>query len=92
MSWIAVQPYYKVHREIIFNEQRTVLQDREMYLYPDKIVTRFRVFGIEQVFDLSYRRMGGQDGILYLHTNRGVYSYTVKEDPSGFIEIFKGLK
>ncbi|UVI32957.1 hypothetical protein [Paenibacillus spongiae] len=92
MNWIAIQPYYKVVREVIGQEQTTVTQDREMYLYHDRIITRYREFGIVDVFDLSYRRMGSGGGIFYLHTNRGVFSYTVNTDPSSFIEAFKGLK
>ncbi|ANY75798.1 hypothetical protein BBD41_26260 [Paenibacillus ihbetae] len=91
MNWIAVQPYYKIHRVVDGIEQRTEEQWRKMYLYEDRIVTKYRVFPLNQVFDLSYRTMGGEGGFLYLHTRQGVYSYTVKEDPRTFIEAFKQL-
>lgn len=62
-----------------------------MYLYGDKIVTRYREFPIQEVFDMSYRKLGGEGGILYLHTKQGVYSYMVKAEPADFIEAFKNV-
>lgn len=89
MSWIARQLYYKVQRQATGIEQITEIQDRWMYLYEDKIVTHYREFPILEVFDLSYRKLGGEGGLLYLHTCRGVFSYMVKADPAEFIEAFK---
>ncbi|WP_106765850.1 hypothetical protein [Paenibacillus faecalis] len=91
MEYLAVQPYYKIQREVGSTEQVTYEDDRMLYLYHDKIVTHYREFSIADVFDLSYRQMGDTGGFLYLHTKFGVYSYTVKEDPSSFIETFKNL-
>ncbi|MBP1155747.1 MULTISPECIES: hypothetical protein [unclassified Paenibacillus] len=92
MNWIAKQPYYKVQREVSSTEQKTVVHDRWLYLYEDKIVTGYRRFPIDEVFDMSYRRLGSEEGVLYLHTKQGVYSYTVKADPGTFIEAFKELE
>ncbi|UNK16467.1 hypothetical protein MNQ98_18390 [Paenibacillus sp. N3/727] len=91
MEWLAVQPYYKIQREVGSTEQVMYEDHRTLYLYRDKIVTHYREFPIVDVFDLSFRQMGDVGGFLYLHTKLGVYSYTVKEDPSGFIEAFKSL-
>lgn len=91
MNWIAVQPYYKVEREVTGIEQKTVVHDRFMYLYEYKIVTGFREFPIDHVFDISYRQMGGEGGLLYLHTKQGVYSYTVNADPRKFMDAVKKL-
>ncbi|GAB6931241.1 hypothetical protein JCM10914A_52240 [Paenibacillus sp. JCM 10914] len=91
MSWIAVQPYYKIQRVVDGIEQRTEEQGREMFLYQDKIVTQYREFPIKQVFDLSFRPMGDGGGLLYLHTQQGVYSYTVKHDPQSFIKAYKNM-
>lgn len=91
MNWVAVQPYYKINRVVDGIEQRTEEQGRKMFLYEDRIVTKYREFPIKQVFDLSYRPMGDGGGFLYLHTQQGVYSYTVKDDPGSFISAFKNL-
>jgi hypothetical protein len=92
MKWKALQPYYKVQREVTSGEQKTVVSNREMYLYENKIVTRHREFPIHTVFDMSFRKIGSEGGLLYLHTSSGVYPYTVKDDPNPFIEVFKESK
>ena len=42
MNWVAVQPYYKINRVVDGIEQRTEEQGREMFLYEDRIVTKYR--------------------------------------------------
>ena len=91
MNWIASLSYYKVERNIFGLEQTIHKQDRWIYLYQKKVVTAYREFPIHEVFDISYRSMGGSGGMLYLHTLNGVYSYTVTEDPQFFIEAYKAL-
>ncbi|OPA78312.1 hypothetical protein BVG16_10495 [Paenibacillus selenitireducens] len=91
MSWIAVQSYYKVERNVTGLEQTIMKQERWIYLYQEKIVTKYREFPIQEVFDMSYRSMGGNGGILYLHTRQGVFSYMVSEDPRPFMEAYKLL-
>lgn len=89
MSLIAVQPYVKVQREVGSLEQRRVEQERTLYLYEEKIVTQHREFPLHQVLDISYRKVGKEGGLLYLHTSRGVFPYTVKSTPVKFINAFK---
>ncbi|CAM4513338.1 hypothetical protein FHS16_006060 [Paenibacillus endophyticus] len=89
MKWIAEMPYYKVGREIIGNEQITVVNERFIQLYPDKITTRYHEFLIRELFDISYRRLGSEEGFLYLHTKHGIFSYSIKTDPTGFIKVVK---
>lgn len=91
MNWIAVQSYFKVERKITSLEQLTVVEDRLMYLYKERIVTKHREFPILDVFDLSYKQIGGEGGLLYLHTRQGVFSYTIKDHPQFFIDTFKEL-
>lgn len=89
MYLIAEQPYFKVQREVSSIEQRDVEYERTIYMYNEKIVTQHREFSIENVLDMSYRVIGKEGGLLYLHTNKGVYSYTVKSSPQQFINAFK---
>lgn len=91
MDLIAVQPYIKVEREVNSIEQVKIEDERNIYLYNDKIVTKHRAFAIQDVLDMSYRQFGGDGGLLYMHTNGGLYSYTVKSSPQKFIEAFKEL-
>ncbi|WP_054955345.1 hypothetical protein [Paenibacillus dakarensis] len=91
MELLAVQPYYKIQREVASTEQIAYEDHRSLYLYRDKIITQYREFPIGDVFDVSFRQVGDQGGFLYLHTKLGVYSYTVKESPEKFIKTFKSL-
>ncbi|WP_404450619.1 hypothetical protein LG329_09695 [Virgibacillus necropolis] len=89
MHLIAVQPYIKVEREVNSIQQFNIEDERNIYLYSDKIVTKHRKFPIQDVLDVSYRAIGGTGGLLYLHTNGGLYTYTVKTSPQKFIDAFK---
>ncbi|GIP37850.1 hypothetical protein J31TS4_11300 [Paenibacillus sp. J31TS4] len=91
MNKVAEQGYYKVLRESNGLEIKTVVQRRKLVLYRDRLETRYRRFALQEVHDISYRRIGGQEGMLYLHTSMGLYPYTVDEDPQPFIDAFKGL-
>lgn len=91
MNWIATQTYYKVERSVCSLEQKIVRKDRLLYLYKEKVVTKHREFPIQEVWDISYRSMGGEGGILYLHTRQGVFSYMVSDNPQPFIEAYKDL-
>ncbi|WP_054023573.1 hypothetical protein [Bacillus sp. FJAT-28004] len=91
MNCIAEIPYYKVVRKIIGNEQLTVVDERFIKLYEKKITTRYHEFLIRDIFDISYRQLGGVEGILYLHTKNRIFSYSINTDPTGFIEAVKGV-
>lgn len=89
---LAEQPYVKVIREIASLQQIDTEEERTMSLYEDRVVTKYREFPIEQVIDISYRFIGKTGGILYLHTNKGVFSYIVKVSPEAFVKVFKEHK
>ncbi|MBD7968406.1 hypothetical protein [Paenibacillus gallinarum] len=86
---IAIQPYYKMERKIHSLDMEIIEHQRLLKLYPDKIVSAYREFPIEKVFDLSYRSMGSGHGMLYIHTQQGVYPYTLRENPKSFILAVK---
>lgn len=92
MTWVAKQSYYKVVRTVFYTELRTEVDDRVMYLYPDKIKTKHREFAMDEVFDMSYRQIGGEEGMLYLHTNQGVFTYNVRTNPAVMLEAFAEQK
>lgn len=91
MEWVAIQPYYKVQRKVLSTKQVAYEDARHLYLSRDKIVTHYREFSMDDVFDLSFRPMGESGGLLYLHTKYGVYSYMVKDNPEQFIRAYKSL-
>lgn len=82
----------KVIREVDRTAQKTREELRKLFLYEDKVVTKHRIFKIDAVFDMTYRFIGGKGGLLYLHTDKGVFSYMIKESPELFVEVFKELK
>jgi hypothetical protein len=88
MGFIAKQPYVKVERRISSIEQWDEEEERMICLYDDKVVTKHREFPITDVLDVSYREVAGKGGILYLHTLKGVFPYTVRSSPRSFIETF----
>lgn len=91
MCLLAIQPYYKILREVTSIEQKDIEDERNIYLYEEKLVTEYREFPIDEVRDISYKE-AGEIGILYVHTNSGLYSYTVKTSTQKFIEVFKNHK
>lgn len=91
MTILASHPYFKVQREVRKLEQENVEYKREIILHDDKVETKYRAFPIETVMDMSYREMPDGEGLLYLHTTRGVYSYMVKEEPAAFLAAYRAL-
>lgn len=89
VTLLATQPYQKIVREVTRIGQTEVADQRMLYLYKEKLVTKHREFPIENVMDMSYRRVGKSGGLLYVHTSSGVFSYTVASDPAAFIQVFK---
>lgn len=92
MSYLVAQPYVKVSREVTSIEQKDIEHERTLYLYHDKIVTAYREFPIDKVNDMSYRKFGTDNGLLYVHTDSGLFTYTVKTSTDDLIETFKKLK
>ncbi|SET21647.1 hypothetical protein SAMN05216389_10717 [Oceanobacillus limi] len=86
---IAEQTYYKMERRISSVDQIDIEHERTLYLYNDRIISKHREFSIQEIMDVSYRKLGQEGGLLYLHTKRGVFSYTVKSSPDNFVERCK---
>ncbi|CDQ38083.1 MULTISPECIES: hypothetical protein [Virgibacillus] len=89
MSLIAQHPYIKIERKVTSIEQYDIEHQRVIYLYTDKVVTQNRVFPMDDVMDFSFRKIADKGGILYLHTLKGVYTYTVKSSPEAFISAYR---
>lgn len=89
MEIIAEQPYVKIERKLSSINQERIEHHRTMYLYERKIVTKYHEFPTKDILDISYRYIGGEGGLLYLHTSHGVYSYIVKTSPKAFVQTCK---
>lgn len=89
---LAEQPYVKIVRHVDAIAQTNKEEARTMYLYEDRLVTKYHEFPIHTVRDLSYRPVGKMGGLLYVHTDNGVFSYLVKSSPEHFVRIFKNYR
>lgn len=89
MKLLAEQPYIKVEQQVNGLELNRIKHQRMMYLFEHKIATKYREFPMKEVLDLSYRYIGDEGGLMYLHTSHGVYSYIVKSSPKAFVETCK---
>lgn len=92
MKIIVSQPYIKIIRTICDKKQYSIETEEFLHLYPDKIYTPTNVFQLQHVFDMSFRKINQLQGFLYLHTNQGVFSYNVTQDPFRFIDEYKRLR
>ncbi|MDF0727388.1 hypothetical protein PY093_11890 [Cytobacillus sp. S13-E01] len=92
MGIIATQKYTIVTRVIESNQQKYIEEEKYLYLYLDRIVSTSHHFLLSDVFDMSYKKISAVVGFLYLHTNQGVFSYTVKTNPKPFIYEYKSVK
>jgi hypothetical protein len=77
-----------VHREVSNGAQLTVKEARKLYLYKEKIKTKYREFRLEDVSDMSYKELGEEEGFLYLHTNQGVFPFMVSVNPQSFMDSY----
>lgn len=89
MPLLAKQPYVKIIREVSSITQTNTEENRMLYLYSDKVVTKHREFSMEDITDMSYRSIGENGGLLYIHTSSGVFSYFMKTSPKEFVHVFK---
>ncbi|MFD2629823.1 hypothetical protein [Oceanobacillus kapialis] len=90
MKLLAQQPYFKVERKVTSIEQIDIEHERALKLFDQKITSQNREFSMEDILDMSYREIGNDGGgLLYLHTSKGVFSYTVKDSPLAFIEAYR---
>ncbi|WP_017755274.1 hypothetical protein [Calidifontibacillus oryziterrae] len=92
MKIIHSQPYKTVNRRIEGDQQLFTQMNDQLDLYNDRISTKDKHFLLKDIFDISFKSFSSNEGLLYLHTNQGVYSFSVKENPSSFITSFKSLK
>lgn len=86
MDYVAKQVYIKVIREMGSVTKREEKEERMLYLFEDHIRTKFHTFPLDEIMSISFKRMTGEGGILYIHTTHGVYSYQVLSNPEAFIK------
>jgi hypothetical protein len=89
---LCSQPIVWKTRTIQNNQQFYIEEQSSIDLYQNEVVTPFETISIENIFDVSFKEFSNTSGLLYLHTNRGVKTYMVKESPSTWMETFHKCK
>lgn len=89
---IAVQPYVIIERAVVHQMQTAIVHEHELRLFATKITSVHREFAVQNVYDMSFRTISGEEGFLYFHTNQGVCSFMVRTHPGPFIEAYKHLR
>lgn len=92
MKILANLPYIKVTKVIKDNTQYHKEEEHNITLSSERVCTSFDSFLLNEVLDISYRFLSKDMGFLYLHTTKGMYSYTVKTSPQSFIDQFKHIR
>ncbi|MBU9713793.1 hypothetical protein [Evansella tamaricis] len=92
MNFISEHPYIRMERVVTPLEQTNVEKKCWLKLYEDRVVTETKEFLLNTIIDISFKIIRGQEGFLYLHTNQGVFTYNVKDDPKEFIQCFKEIQ
>ncbi|ADC50411.1 MULTISPECIES: hypothetical protein [Alkalihalophilus] len=90
---LATQRCIEISQEIGWTEKRIVETSYDMFLFEDKLTVKDDHYPIQSIFDISYRKKPEKDamGFLYLHTNRGVRTYYIKEEPIALINAYRQL-
>lgn len=85
--------YIEIEREIDFHFQMQQIEIQlELQLSIEGIKSARHQFELRHVHDISHKPFSFGWGILYLHTNQGVFSYKIQDNPTSFINAYKSLK
>ena len=89
---VSVIAYKSTERIMGWYDQTVDLTVHHIYLYVDSISTANHTFNLDHVTDMSYKPFSGGNGLFYLHTSQGVFTFQVDSDPVKFIRAFKDLR
>lgn len=88
---IVTITYISVERKVGWYDQTEQQQQHVLSLFPTRITTSTKIFPIQQVLDISYRAFSNGNGLMYLHTTQGVFSFNIASNPTLFIRSYKKL-
>ena len=89
---ISSLTYITMNRVINDNIQQNIATEHVIELHEDKIITAKHRLLVKSVLDISYKSTSTQSGVLYLHTNQGVFSFNIKSNPTYFISEYQKLR
>lgn len=86
MKIIAEHDYIKVNRKVVGLKKVQQTDYRRLTLYEDCLTTKHRTFLLTDIINISARLIGGDGGLILIHTSSGMYSYTTEKIDKKFIE------
>ena len=86
---MSVLSYYVITRKIDFNEQVIEETQKDLTFDQDKITSAEQIFPLHTIHDISYKQSINKYKMLYLHTNQGVFSFVIKDNPTEWIARIK---
>ncbi|MBM7583847.1 hypothetical protein JOC86_000384 [Bacillus pakistanensis] len=92
MTLISYHSYHKTIKKLSNNQLVYQRFEYKLELYKTGIITYSDSFPLHSVLDISFKPFTNGKGFMYLHTDRGLYSYHVSTEPKEFINEFKKLK
>ncbi|MDX1807599.1 MAG: hypothetical protein R3267_11295 [Paenisporosarcina sp.] len=85
--------YTLVERKIdYFYQLQKISTQHDLVVTRHEVITATNSFGLHQVLDVSYKPFSSEAGILYLHTNQGVFPFHIHTNPTNFIDTFRSFK
>ncbi len=89
---LSTLTYIVVERKVHWYDQRSHQSIHSIDLFNNMLTTTKDSFQLEHIHDISYRPFTNGNGLFYLHTNQGVFTYTINADPTEFIDIYRNIK
>ncbi|WP_017380522.1 hypothetical protein [Paenisporosarcina sp. TG-14] len=85
--------YMEVQRKIDFYYKlQKITTYHELTVTPTAVISAKAEYALNTVLDVSYKPFSSQAGILYLHTNQGVFAFYIQSSPQKFIDTFRSFK
>lgn len=85
--------YTEVERKIdLYYQMQKITTHHELTVSHQTVTSAKAEFTLSQVLDISYKPFSSEAGILYLHTNQGVFPFNIHSNPQTFINAFRSFK
>lgn len=88
---ISTIQFTVVERFIKNFEQQKIEIEQLLTMTQTSIYSNSHHFQLQNVFDMSYKPFSNGHGILYLHTNEGVFPFLISTNPAQFIQSYQLL-
>lgn len=91
ISTVSTISYSRTEKYIENFEQKNRRHIYTLSLFYYKIETETHTFQLKHIWDISYKPFSGNNGLLYLHTDQGVFTFQIETNPNEFINAVRKL-